>query len=116
MLQPVVFPYLFDSYEYQMDLCDELCLAGWPSWCGKKYNVRHNTQSVQPNFSIPAMLTGIIDFYNFILLSQTLTLLGDHKVSANIGFIFFPHFSTDQDEILCCDEAIQAEQYETIFE
>ena len=39
-------------------------------------------QTVQPNFVIPAMLTGTIDFYHFILLSLTLTLPGGHKVSA----------------------------------
>ena len=43
-------------------------------------NVRHNTQTVQPDLFVPAMFIGTIDFYLFIPLS--LTLPGGHRASA----------------------------------
>ena len=54
------------------------------------------------------MLVGTIDFYHYIPLSLTLTLPGGHKVNAkqNLWASFLPHFSCDQDEIWCGDEAI----------
>ena len=67
---------------------------------------------------MPATLMGTIDFYNFIPVSLTLTLPGAHKVSANKTYWlhFLPHFSSDQDEIWCGDEAIQAERPQTALE
>ena len=40
------------------------------------------------------MLIGTIDFYHFILLSLTITLTWDHKVSAkqNLSATFYPTF------------------------
>ena len=64
------------------------------------------------------MPIGTIDFYHFKLLSLTVTLpggaQGQHK--QNLLVHFLPQFSSDQDEILCWDEAIWAENPETIFE
>ena len=56
-----------------MDLCNESCFSVCPSALrGKNFGVGHSMQTVQPNLFY--MLIGIIDFYHFILLSQTLTL------------------------------------------
>ena len=57
----------------------------------------------------------MIDFYHSIPLSVTLTLPQGHKVSAkqNHGVHFLKHFPSDQDEIWCGDEAIQAEHQKT---
>ena len=80
-------------------------------------------QTAQRNelFLLPAMLIGTIDFYHFMPLSLTLTLPGAHKVSTKQILLasFSPtlfHFSSDQDEMWCCDEAIQAEHPETNFQ
>ena len=69
-----------------MDLCNEQCFSSQPAiLCGKKFNVGHYTQTFQPNFYIPVILMGAIDFYidfyNVTPFSQTLTLPGGHKVS-----------------------------------
>ena len=51
------------------------------------------------------MLTGIIDFCQFVPLSLTLT---GHKVSGKQNLLpFLAHFSADQDEIWYGVEAIQ---------
>ena len=66
-----------------MDKCFELCLCGWPAVLrGKSFSVGQYRQAVQPNFFLPAMLIGTIDFKHFVLLSLTLTLPGGLKVSA----------------------------------
>ena len=60
--------------------CNELCLPAGrtPVLRGKTL-----TKSVQPHFFfIPAIVVGIINFYHFVPPLLTLTLLGDHKVSA----------------------------------
>ena len=58
-----------------MVLYSESSLSGWPAvLCGKNFNIGHYMQTVQPNFVIPVMLIGTIDFYYFISLSLTLTL------------------------------------------
>ena len=49
--------------------------------CGKNFNIWHYAQTFQPNFSIPAMLIGTIDFYHFIWLAD-LDLACGHKVCA----------------------------------
>ena len=61
---------------------------------------------------------GTIDFYHFIPGLLTLTLLEGHKVSAKQThwLHFLPHLSSDQDEIWCGVEAIQAKHPETAFE
>ena len=81
---------------------------------GKNSDIGHYMQTVQPNVFIPGMLIGTIGFYHFILLS----LPGGHKVSMNktCCLHFLTLFSSDQDEIWCADEAIQAEFAETTFE
>ena len=64
------------------------------------------------------MFIGSIDFYHIIPLSLTLTLPWGHKLSMKKTYWLhvLPHFSSDQDEIWCSDEAIQAEHPETTFE
>ena len=57
-----------------MDLCNVFCLsirlAVCPSvLCGKYFYLEHYMQTVQQNVFIPALLTGTIDFYHFVLLS-----------------------------------------------
>ena len=42
--------------------------------CVKNLNIGHYTQTVQPNFFIPALLIDTIDFYHCIPFSLTLTL------------------------------------------
>ena len=69
-----------------MDLCNESRSSGWlSSWLavfyGKNFNTGRYMQTVQPNFLIPAMLVGSVDFYHFIPLSVTMTSAGGHKVS-----------------------------------
>ena len=74
----------------------------WPAiLLGKNFIVVHYMQTVQPNFFIPAILIGTIDFYHFIPISLTMTLPRGYKVSANKTFWlhFPPHCSSDQDEI-----------------
>ena len=58
--------------------------------CGKNFYSGYYTQIVEPKLFIPPMLVGTIDFYHFILLSLTLTLHGDHKVSAKLLNSFSP--------------------------
>ena len=84
-------------------------LAGWLAVILGKNSDEHYTQTVPPNSFIPAILIGTIDFYHFIPLSLTLTLPRGHTISAmqNLMALFSQHFSSDQDEIWCCDEAIQ---------
>ena len=43
---------------------------------GKNLSVRNYMQNIQPDWSIPAMLIGTIDFYLFIPFSLSLTLSG----------------------------------------
>ena len=47
---------------------------------GKNLSIGHCLQTEQPNFFIPAVLIDTINLYDFIPLSLTLTLPGDHKV------------------------------------
>ena len=55
-------------------------------------NVGRYAQTFQPNLSIPAMLVGAIDFYNFISLSVTLTFLGiTRSVKAKHADLIFTH-------------------------
>ena len=76
----------FDLYEYQMDLCNELCLSGRLAvLCGKNFNFGLYMQIVQINLFISAMLIGAIYFYYFIPLS--LTLPRGHKVSAKLNLL-----------------------------
>ena len=86
----------------------------WPAGHVKNFNVGHYTQTVQSNIFIPAMLIGTIDFYHFLQFSLTLTLPGGRKVSAkqNLLISFFAHFSSDQNEIRCGNDIIQAEHHE----
>ena len=74
----------FDPHESQMDLCNELCSP----ILSDKQLLHWTLQTVQPNFFVPAMLLGTIDFYHFIPLSLvpfytafSLTLPGGHMVS-----------------------------------
>ena len=63
---------------------------------GKKtVNAGHYTQTVEPNFFIPAMLSSTIDLYHFLPLVMTLTWPGGHKVSAkqNLLASFSPALS-----------------------
>ena len=80
----------------------------------KIFSVGHFTNQF---FLISAMPLGTIDFFHFIPLSLTLTLPGGHKVSTkqNLLLRFHTCFLSDQDEIWCGDEAIQAEDPETIL-
>ena len=75
-------------------------------------------QSFQPIFFIPAMLIGTIDFYHFLLLSLTLTLCGVKRSaqSKTYWLHFLPHFSSEQDEIRCGNEAFQDEHPDITFE
>ena len=60
-----------------------VCPSGQPAaLLGKRLNVGHCTQTIQPNFFIPGMLVGTIDSHHFILLSLTFILSGGHKVRA----------------------------------
>ena len=95
---------VFDPYEYHRNVCGKFSLSVWSKpaghlsvLCGENFNIRHYMQTVQPNISIPAILVGTVDFYQFIQLS--LTLPGDHKISAkqNLLVSFCGHFSSDQD-------------------
>ena len=67
--------FIFDPYEYHMDLCNEPCSFGWLAIFHTK-NIGHYMQTVQPIFFIPAMLFGTIDFYQYIPLSPRLTFPG----------------------------------------
>ena len=104
-----------------MNLCSELCLsvcpAVWPSILrGKNLNVGHYRQTFQPNLFIPAMLTGTIDFCHFTPFYWPWPCQGVTRSALSKACLlhFFPHFSSEQDEIWCGDEAIQAEHHETL--
>ena len=59
--------------------------------CGKIFNVGHYMPTVQPNYIVPAMLIGTINFYHFILFSLTLTMPGGSQGQRKVkltGFIF----------------------------
>ena len=43
--------------------------AGRPSYIAKNFNAGHNTQTVQPNFFVPAMVIDTINLYHFMPLS-----------------------------------------------
>ena len=86
--------FLIHASSMQIYVMSRVQLAGHPSCAGKTYNVGH-ANSFLPNFFIPAMLIGAIDFSHFIPLSFMMTLPGAHKVSAKQNL----HFSIDQDEI-----------------
>ena len=90
--------FLIDMNIVWICVMSRVCLAGWPSFVAKTLTL---DRSFQPTFLILAMLIDTINFYHFIPLSLTLTLLWGHKVSAkqNLLGYFLPHFSTDQDEI-----------------
>ena len=79
--------------------------------CGNNLNVGHYLKTFQPHFFTLALVIGTVNFYHFIPLSMTLTLVGGHKISAeqNLLVSFFAHFSIDQEEILYCVEVSQAE-------
>ena len=62
-----------------MDQCYDLCLTGHLLRKKLKWTLQ---ETVQSNFSIPAMLIGTIDFYHFMSLSLALALPGGHKLSA----------------------------------
>ena len=66
----------------------------------KNFNVCHHVQTFQPNIFILAMFRGYIDFFLFMPLSVTLTLVGVtssvHRSNSCLHFLI--HFSTDQDE------------------
>ena len=67
--------------------------AGGPAVLqSKNFNIGLNTQTVQPNFFIPAMLMGTIEFYPFVVISLTLTLPRGHNVSTkqNLSASFSP--------------------------
>ena len=91
-----------------MDICSQSCLSVWQFV--KNFSTGHCMQIVQPIFFIPALHIGNIDFYHFVPLSLTLTLLRGQ------GSAQSTHFSAEQSEICCGDETIQAEYSETTFE
>ena len=75
-------------------------------------------QTIQSNFSIPAVVIGMIDFCHFIPLSLTLTLPGGHKHSTKqrlFGFIFSHTFDLIRMKFDVM-KTIQAEHPETTFE
>ena len=70
----ICFQFIFFSYKYCMDLCDQLCLAGWLSYL---MNILPDiTRYFQPNIYIPVMPMGTIDFYHFYLFQWSWVWLG----------------------------------------
>ena len=73
-----------------MDLCNELCLSGQPADCPDIslawQKLGYYMQTIQPNFFIPAILIGTIDFYHFVSL-LTLTSPRGHKVSMKLNLL-----------------------------
>ena len=115
--------FLFDPYEYHMDLCNELCLSvqlAWPAILhDKKLNIGHNMQTFQPNYFIPAMLIGTIDFHHLKPLSLTLTLPMSDKVSAKqnlLAWFSCIRFRWSGLSFWCDDEAVQVDRPETTFQ
>ena len=94
-------------------ICEMASCLAW-----QNFKIEDNTQTIPPNFPINAMLIGTIDFHHFILISLTLTLPGVTKStqSKTYWLHFLTHFSCDQDEIRCGDEAIQDEHPEIMSE
>ena len=80
---------------------------------GKNFNVECYTQTFQPILFIPTILICTIDLYHLIPLPLTLTLLGDHNISAWLHFL--AHFATDQDEMFFFVEEIQVEGSDISF-
>ena len=76
----IVNPYMcfVDPSITWIDVMNCVSLAGCLAWQNFKVGCYMH---ILTNFFIPAMFIGIIDFYNFIPLSLTLTMAGGHKVS-----------------------------------
>ena len=67
-----------------LDLCD----GTYPAvLCDKNFNAGHYSKTFKPNFFVPAMLIGTIDFCHFMPLSLTLNLLESHKDSTKQNFL-----------------------------
>ena len=99
---------IFCLSEHHIDLSNELFLSNCPSMRLAWHKLGHYMQNVQPNFVIPSMLIGTIDFYHFIPLLLTLTMPGGYMLIANqklLACIFAHTFHL----IWCDDEAIEAE-------
>ena len=78
------FSVLFLNPMSNIDLCNVVCLA---VLLGRNFNIGHYMQSFQPNFVMPAMPIGTIDFYHFTPLSLVLGSQGQ-CIKKPVGFIF----------------------------
>ena len=97
-----------------------VCEAGWPASypvCATKKLTLYITRKLWTQIFIPSMRIGTVDFYHFILLSLTLTVAGVIRPgqSKACWLHFLPHFSSDENDIKCGDEAVQAENPEIAF-
>ena len=99
--------FIFYPHESHMGLLNQLCL----SIClasplailhGKNFNIGHYMQILQPNFFIPAMVVGIVDFLHFRSLSVILALARGHKVSTKQNFIFLHAFQVISMNLMQC--------------
>ena len=102
-----------------MDICNDVWFVflQLSVLCGKNLALDIAHKLLNHFFFIPAMLVGVIDFYNFMPLSLTFTLPGVTRSvrSKTYELHFLTQFSFDQDEIWCGDEASQAEHHESTF-
>ena len=95
-----------------------LRLSGRPSVLrGKNFNVGYYTQTGQPIVFIPAMHIGAIDFNRAIPFHWPWPCLGVTRSAQSKTFWlhFLAHFSSDEDEVWCGDEAIWAEHSDTVL-
>ena len=107
-----------------MDLCNQFCPAGMPACClvWQNFKIEHYIQTFQPNSFVPAMFTGTISrllFYTtFSGLDYGLSMAEGHKISTKQTLFvdFLAHISTDQDEVCCSVEAVQAEHCDPSLE
>ena len=114
------FFFCFDLYEYHIwvYIMSRVRPAGHLVW--QKFSDGHYTQTVQPIFfffNLPylqALLTSTILYH----IHWPWHWLGVTRSVQSKTFWpnFLTHFSSDQDEIWCSDESIQAEHLENNFE
>ena len=127
---------LFDPYDYHflihmiimwiylMSCVHLACLmyetdrwqVGWPSCMAKKFNIGHYTQALQPVFFFYIYIPAL--YYSFFLApfytSLTLTLVGDHVVSAKQTS--WLHFLTDLLQLIRMKFKVLLKQLKLNFE
>ena len=107
----LLFLIITDPYEYHMDLCNELCLAGWltspPSCMAETFIIGHYMHTVWPDLFMPAILIGTIILYFNFQWSWPCLQAPKSAQSKTYCLDILPLFSTDGAKMWYGDEAVQ---------